>query len=597
MIRLRDGFALRALLAGAAASLFIALAVAIGEGVEVRVAGILLRSHSVVPGVAVATGLIGIATAFGRDALASALAWWWGAIERHATGATLAVAAVAAAMALAWGTYVAGGSDSYCYLNQAEVFARGQVHDFEPLATDRSWPGTPGAFVPAGHSQVPGRAGAFVPICPAGYPTLLAAARTIGGRGAMFWITPLMMAIVVWLAFVLARRMGGPPTGLLAAILAACSPPFLFQAMQPMNDVTATAAWCGALVAASRAGGTPLSRSVLSGALAGGALAVRPNLLPLAAVVALWLPISIAPCRPRTVLLVLASFGVALLPGIVFVMAMQNAMYGSPFSSGYGDLSALFSTGNIAPNLARYPRWLVEVHTPLIAAALVSPLVARDAFTRRYCLWLIAFAAAVFACYLPYVVFEEWWYLRFVLPAIAPLLALTAFVVVRAIERVPVPARAIAFFVAAAVVSVLYVHIAERRGAFGLRDFEWRFRAAGEYVAGRLPANAALITGHQTGSIRFYSARSTAGWGDIDPGRLDEAVEFLRHNGRKPYLLFEAWEEPHFRSRFRNDRLGELGWPPMAEINQTVRIYDPEDYDKYRRGETVATDRVIIKRQ
>ena len=124
---------------------------------------------------------------------------------------------------------------------------------------------------------------------------------------------------------------------------------------------------------------------MLSGGLAGGALAVRPNLLPLAGVVALWLAISNAPSSARTAVRTLAAFGVAFLPGVLFVMTIQNAMHGSPFRSGYGDLSLLFSAGHLAPNLARYPRWLVEAHTPLILVALVSPLLARGAFTRRYC--------------------------------------------------------------------------------------------------------------------------------------------------------------------------------------------------------------------
>ena len=34
----------------------------------------------------------------------------------------------------------------------------------------------------------------------------------------------------------------------------------------------------------------------------------------------------------------------------------------------------------------------------------------------------------------------------------------------------------------------------------------------------------------------------------------------------------------------------------MTEINQALRIYDPDDYARYRRGEVVATARVIIKR-
>lgn len=596
MIRLGDGFALRALLAGAAASLFVVLVVAISGGGGFRVAGVLVRSHSVVPALSVAVVLIGVAIAFGRSSVAIALEWWWHAIDRYAVAAAICFAVLAAAAALEWGTYVAGGSDSYCYLNQAELFARGQVHDYERLAVDRSWPGGPGAFVPAGHGEVIGSPGAFVPICPAGYSAALVVARMVGGRTAMFWITPLMAALVVWLAFMLARRIGGAPSGLLAALFAGCSPPFIFQAMQPMNDVTAAAGWCGALVAASRAGGTPLSRSLLSGVIAGAALTVRPNLLPLAAIVGLWLAVSDPPFRVATAFRTLAVFGVALLPGVVFVLAMQNAMYGSPFRSGYGDLSALFNAENIVPNLVRYPRWLVEAHTPLILLALASPLVARDAFKRRYCFWLLIFAAAVFACYLPYVVFDDWWYLRFILPTLPPLLALMAFVLGRVIDRFPLPARSIAFFATAVAVCVLYVSFAESRGGFGLRDFEWRFRAAGEYVAARLPADAAFITGHQTGSIRYYAARSTAGWGDIDPGRLDQAIEFLRRHGRKPYLLFEAWEEPLFRSRFQKDRLGELGWPPMAEINQIVRIYDPDDYDRYRSGAAVATDRVIVKR-
>jgi hypothetical protein len=364
--------------------------------------------------------------------------------------------------------------------------------------------------------------------------------------------------------------------------------------MQVMNDVTVTAAWCAALVAAARTG-SPLASALMSGAFAAFALVVRPNLLPLAAIIGLWHVLS-PPLRPRNAIRVSLAFGAALVPGVLIVMAVQNATYGAPFRSGYGELSGLFSASNIAANLARYPKWLIDVHTPLILFAVFAPLVTRGADARRYAFFLLAFATTVFACYLPYAVFEEWWYLRFVLPAIPPLLALTSVVLCRGIDRLAVRWRPIAFFVVATVLAIVTANIAAQRGTFGSRDFEWRYRAAGEYIATRMPSNAAFITGHQTGSVRFYSARSTAGWGDIEPGRLDEAVDFLRRHGRKPYLLFEAWEEPHFRSRFRADRLGELGWPPAAEINQTVRIYDPDDYDRYRRGEAVATDRVIRKR-
>ena len=547
-MRLRDGIGLRALLATAAAVLLLGLTVAITGGVSLRVGDTLLRSHSVVPSSVIVALLLALAATAGRDALASALSWWWHAVERHAARGAIVVAL--------------GDDDPRIQLGHVRrrriglgpvtSIRRSSSRAVRCMTSSRSQPTRRGRGHRARSSRLgtrvyPGASGAFVPICPAGYPVLLAAARTVGGRSAMFWITPLMAALVVWLAFVLARRIGGPSAGLLASILTAASPPFVFQSMQVMNDVTVTAAWCVALVAAGRAGGTPLSRSIVSGLLAGAALTVRPNLLPLAAVVALWIPMSMAPFRVRTAVVALATFAIALVPGVLFVLAVQNAMYGSPFRSGYGELSDLFSAANIRPNLARYPRWLVELHTPLILTALVSPLVAPNALARRYCLWLLLFAGTVFACYLPYLVFDAWWYLRFVLPAIPPLLALTAFVIARIVQRAPLPARAIAFLVTATALAVLCFQIARRHDAFSSRDFEWRFRAAGEYIAAQLPANSAFVTSHQTGSIRFYSGRSTVGWRDIDPGRLDDALEFLRRHGRKPYLLFEAWEEPAFQ--------------------------------------------------
>jgi hypothetical protein len=123
--------------------------------------------------------------------------------------------------------------------------------------------------------------------------------------------------------------------------------------------------------------------------------------------------------------------------------------------------------------------------------------------------------------------------------------------------------------------------------AFRIRDLEWRFRSAGEFVAS-MPAHAAFITLHHSGSIRFYASRSTVGWADVDKGRLDDAVAFLRRHGRKPYLVFEPWEEPQFRERFAGERLGALDWPASAEVDG-VRIFDPDDYERHRRGEKIRT--------
>ena len=64
--------------------------------------------------------------------------------------------------AVRWGSWVAGGSDSYCYVHQAErwadVFgqlARGRLAGLqvpEPLALDAPWPDAARAFAPSGHA-------------------------------------------------------------------------------------------------------------------------------------------------------------------------------------------------------------------------------------------------------------------------------------------------------------------------------------------------------------------------------------------------------------------------------------------------------------
>jgi hypothetical protein len=144
----------------------------------------------------------------------------------------------------------------------------------------------------------------------------------------------------------------------------------------------------------------------------------------------------------------------------------------------------------------------------------------------------------------------------------------------------------------------VYLDGAVRGQAFRLRAFESRFREGGEYVDATLPRDAALITVHQSGSIRFYSGRPTLVWGFLEPSMLDRAVDHLRARGYRPYLLFETWEESGFRKRFEGkSRLGSLIWPPRTELNRQIRIYDPADYEPYMQGTPVRTSYVWTSRR
>lgn len=593
-LRPRHAVLARLLLLLCAAAALGATLLRVTGGFSTTVASILVRAHSAVPLAVLSIAALVGAFALGRPALPAASAWWWGCIQKGAGALALVTSLVAGIVAWTAGAHVAGGSDSYCYLNQAELFARGMAVEPQPLSADAPWPDPAWNFVPAGHIPAPGPAGAIVPICPAGYPLMMVPARAIAGRTGMFMVVPLMGALAVWLAFLLGRRFAGGPAGLLSAILLAASPIFIYQVVQPMNDVPAAALWLATLVLAWRASEREgFVAPLLAGLACGAALTVRPNLVPLSLVAGFGMVLMQSrPLRQR--LLALVAFGAGALPGVAIVMAVQHAMYGSPLRSGYGDLGVLFSTTHILPNLARYSKWLVESQTPLVLLALGAPWVVRA--RARHAWWLLAFFGAILACYLPYVVFDAWWFLRFLLPGLGPLLVLTAGVVMVLVMRAGTAWRAPLFALLCTAIVTAYVALAIRGQAFDLDKLEARYRLAGEYVATHLPANAAVVTQQESGSVRFYSGFPTMVWGEFGPGRLDTALEYLRARGYRPYLLFEVAEEADFRKRFQGQGpVGELNWPPIADINHEVRIYDPAHADTYRRGEPVRTDWVWTK--
>jgi hypothetical protein len=147
--------------------------------------------------------------------------------------------------------------------------------------------------------------------------------------------------------------------------------------------------------------------------------------------------------------------------------------------------------------------------------------------------------------------------------------------------------------VVTAVLAVFLVREAVERYAFGLWEFERRFRLAGEYVASRLPQNALVITAQESGSVRFYSGRSTLNWRGVPADGLDQALAWVRARGYRPYLLIETGEQPEFVQQFEGKTpLAGLGWPPLADINHMLRIYDPDGYPRYRQGIPTRTDRV-----
>lgn len=493
---------------------------------------------------------------------------------------------LAAAVSVRWGAFAIGGSDSHCYAGQARMFVEGRLSLAPPVTPPVPWPNAAATFAPSGFAPGPDPQGASVPLCAAGLPLAMAAAMRLAGDAAIFVVVPLMGLLAVWSTWLLGRRLAGPVPGALSALLLACSPIFLYQLVQPMSDVPAAALWTAALATAVGPEGRRLeaSRGLAAGLLAGAAIMMRPNLAPLAIV-----PVLLA--RPSRAAVAAAIGGVV--PGVAAVAALQWAVYGSPLRSGYGEVSQLFSARYIGTNLVNYPAWLAFSHTPVLALGLLAPLVA---VRRAASLALVAFAAGVLALYLPYVPFTDWWYARFMLPAVPALIVLMMAVIERTARRLPRGAGAAALAVVTVAIGGHWFRRADDLAVFRLKGLEQKYVELGRLARSRLPPNAIVVAAQPAGSVRHYARLPTLSWDAIDPAWLDRVFAQCRARGLAPYLAVEAWELDAFKSRFRGQSAAaDLDWPPRATLGSVIFVYDPADRDRYLAGEPVPTERVTWK--
>ena len=218
-----------------------------------------------------------------------------------------------------------------------------------------------------------------------------------------------------------------------------------------------------------------------------------------------------------------------------------------------------------------------------------------DGVRRKGALLLLGFAAVEMTIYLFYKPFPEWWYLRFLIPAIVVLLILASAATVQLLSRnvmgglIPI---------LAVLLGIVGTRAAGERQAFELHRMEARYRETADLVRERLPANAVLITVWQSGSMRFHAGREIVMWDSLDPAWLDRAMAWLESKGQQPYVLVERREEPDFRARFRDQSdIGRLDWPPRFDMNRQVRIYDPDDRARYLAGDAFPTENIRPSRR
>ena len=492
-----------------------------------------------------------------------------------------AAAASATALALAiafaglrWGVLVAGGADSYGYLSQAELWRQGTLVVRQDIVRPTPWPYAIDTWTPLGYRPSPHVRDGYVPLYAPGLPLLMAAAQAIAGFCAAFAIVPLCGALTVWLTFVLGRHLfGAPRVALGGAALVATSPVFVYQVMNAMSDVPTTAFWTLALVLAV------VRRPLASGLAMTTAIAIRPNLAPLAVIIAAWIWIAgDRPDRFRSLL----QFGAGTAPAVIGIAWLNARLYESPFTSGYGTTSDLYSLRYVTTNAANYLSWLIDAETLIVAFAAVYIAVPaltpppRLRGTRRL---TGATIAALLLSYLFYRPFDVWWYLRFLLPMWPMTMLATAAGVDALVSRPAGSAdqsrrAAIAMVAVVALVSAQHLRFLSARGVFDLGRTERKYIDVARFVADHTEPDAVILSHQHSGSLRLYGGRLTLRFDILDAGWLDRSLVWLESAGRHPYIVLDRREVEEFRQRFAASRAGALAWPPIAELNGVVFVYD-----------------------
>jgi len=518
--------------------------------------------------------LCAVVAVYLHDRAAPTHATTWQKLQRAGPGLMAVFVVAWTLVAIRCSSRAVGGSDTYGYVTEAALWASGHLIVRDRLAELAPVLGP--SVAPLGY-QLATVPGAIVPTYPPGLPLVMALAmRTTRSAESAYYVVPLAGGIAIWLTYLLGARLAGSLAGLLAAVATGLSPTVIFQSLHPMSDVPATLWWLLAWTLAwSRGKRMPFA----AGLAVSMAVLTRPNLVPLAAIIAVVVVLE----QPRAFRA--AAFSSAVVPSCVVILLLNDYLYGSPARNGYGRFSDLYTWANAGANVRNYIDWFVDLHSPAAFIGLAAPFVVRS----KHAWLMLAFVAAVLGSYLFYFVYDGWIYLRFLLPAIPLLFVLAGATTLWLIERLPTPLKSAAF-----VLVVLLAGWCEVRGqhfdVFDQRRSEQRFAIVGGFLGRTLPPQAVVLSLDESGSVRLYGHRQTVRWDIVAADRLDRTLQILREHEFTPYILLEPWEEALFRARFAQTSVfGRLDWPPAIQVRGPIaaRVYAVDDRMRFLDGETI----------
>lgn len=431
----------------------------------------------------------------------------------------------------------AGGSDSSGYLNSAAFLLKGQLSAAKPALAGHA----PGEFAIGAHQPLGfvARTGTdeMAPSYPLGLPLHLVAFSWIAGLDWAAIPVNICSALAAGaLCYLLARRLDLPRGPALAgAVVLLFCPLFLFAAIQPMSDLLALTWTLAALYAALRA-----REGWRWGVACGVAVAIAVLTRPTDLLVVI--PVMVALGRDwRSYLWV----GLGGLPGAVVLGFYNHAIYGSAFSTGYGNIWSAFSGEFAVHNFPFFACWIPGLLTPLVLVALLAPF--RAIARRREVAALGAWAVILTGFYgFYYHSGETWWYLRFILPAFPALIVISLVV----LHSFPAMSARKSVGVVLLVFALGWeLTLCDRFNLIYNKSGEATYLDAANWSRSHLPPNTVIICMQVSGALYYYTDFLLLRWDQIDPSRIPSLIAALREAHRPVYAILYQFEEADAKAR------------------------------------------------
>lgn len=510
-----------------AVSLALAVLVAFA-GMDFRLGALSVRAHSALRVLAATGILVSIRLRFGVESLP---AWLTRMVLLTAISGSV----------LTWFRFLLasiGGADSFGYASASQLIAQGRLIDAAPIAEWLSASNRMAIASPLGWTPSLDGSG-IAPTYPIGVSIVMAVFSWIAGPQGIYFVAPAMGLVTLFCVWRLAREWYDHETALFATALVAWNPLLITYAKQPMSDIAATMSITAAFLLALRGSG---STAFYSGLAAGFAVMTRPALLIAGALMPV---MSFKGDNARGRALLSAS-GLAI--GVIAQMTIQNYLFGSPFSTGYGSAANLFAIGYLDNNLGIFARHGWTVLGALFLPGLILGLIGARPEPRWKPAAIFGAVALPYCFYLP---FDHWETLRFLLPGLVPLTIVAADGLIHVARFSRKPA------VTTIVVTVLIAFTAWRSESLLRRSSVWdvstleaRYPLAGEWINVNTPLQSVVLANQHSGSLRWYGKRQTLRWDFIAPDQLVTSVRELQSHGATVYVALEGDEVAMFDQRF-----------------------------------------------